>query len=48
MARVAVVVIELERVRKTYGGVRKGRTVAVDVLTLSVASGGVHGFLGPN
>jgi ABC-2 type transport system ATP-binding protein len=45
---VAVVVIELERVRKTYGGVRKGRTVAVDDLTLSVASGGVHGFLGPN
>ena len=41
-------VIELERVRKTYGGVRKGRTVAVDDLTLSVASGGVHGFLGPN
>ena len=48
VARVAVVVIELERVRKTYGGVRKGRTVAVDDLTLSVASGGVHGFLGPN
>ena len=41
-------VIELERVRKTYGGVRKGRTVAVDDLTLSVPSGGVHGFLGPN
>lgn len=48
MARVAFVVIELERVRKTYVGVRKGRTVAVDDLTLSVASGGVHGFLGPN
>jgi ABC-2 type transport system ATP-binding protein len=42
------VVIELERVRKTYGGVRGGRTVAVDDLTLSVPRGGVHGFLGPN
>ncbi|HYN57505.1 MAG TPA: ABC transporter ATP-binding protein [Motilibacterales bacterium] len=41
-------VIELERVRKSYGGVRGGRTVAVDDLTLTVPRGGVHGFLGPN
>lgn len=42
------VVIELEHVRKSYGGVRGGRTVAVDDLSLSVPRGGVHGFLGPN
>ena len=41
-------VIELDRVRKSYGGVRGGRTVAVDDLTLTVPQGGVHGFLGPN
>ena len=41
-------VIELERVRKTYGGVRGSRTVAVDDLTTTVSAGGVHGFLGPN
>ncbi|HEX6887759.1 MAG TPA: ABC transporter ATP-binding protein [Candidatus Nanopelagicales bacterium] len=41
-------VIELEGVRKTYSGVRKGRTRAVDGLTLAVPRGGVHGFLGPN
>ena len=41
-------VIELDRVRKTYGGVRGGRTIAVDDLTLTVPQGGVHGFLGPN
>jgi ABC-2 type transport system ATP-binding protein len=45
---VARVVIELEKVRKSYGGVRGGRTVAVDDLTLTVPRGGVHGFLGPN
>jgi ABC-2 type transport system ATP-binding protein len=42
------VVIELEGVRKTYAGVRSGRTTAVDGLTLAVPRGGVHGFLGPN
>ena len=42
------VVIELEHVRKSYGGVRGARTVAVDDLSLSVPRGGVHGFLGPN
>jgi ABC-2 type transport system ATP-binding protein len=42
------VVIELAGVRKTYSGVRSGRTVAVDGLSLTVPRGGVHGFLGPN
>lgn len=42
------VVIELENVVKSYAGVRRGRTVAVDDLTLAVRRGGVHGFLGPN
>jgi ABC-2 type transport system ATP-binding protein len=42
------VVIELTGVRKTYSGVRSGRTVAVDGLSLTVPRGGVHGFLGPN
>ena len=41
-------VIELEQVRKAYGGLRGHRTVAVDDLTLTVPRGGVHGFLGPN
>ncbi len=41
-------VIELTGVRKTYSGVRSGRTVAVDGLSLTVPRGGVHGFLGPN
>jgi ABC-2 type transport system ATP-binding protein len=45
---VARVVIELENVRKSYGGVRGGRTIAVDDLSLRVPRGGVHGFLGPN
>jgi ABC-2 type transport system ATP-binding protein len=44
----AVVVIELENVRKSYRRVRGGRTVAVDDLSMSVPPGGVHGFLGPN
>lgn len=44
----ARVVIELENVRKSYGGVRGGRTIAVDDLSLRVPRGGVHGFLGPN
>ena len=40
-------VIETTGLRKVYrSGVR--RTVAVDGLDLSVPSGGVHGFLGPN
>jgi ABC-2 type transport system ATP-binding protein len=42
------VVIELEGVRKTYSGRRRGRTTAVDGLTMAVPRGGVHGFLGPN
>jgi ABC-2 type transport system ATP-binding protein len=42
------VVIELEGVHKAYSGVRRGRTTAVDGLTLAVPRGGVHGFLGPN
>jgi ABC-2 type transport system ATP-binding protein len=41
-------VIELEGVRKVYGGIRGRGTVAVDDLTLAVPRGGVHGFLGPN
>lgn len=40
-------VIEIEALRKEYRG-RKGHTVAVDGLSLSVAEGGVFGFLGPN
>src|SRR4051794_9237923 len=40
-------VIETDGLRKVYrSGTR--RTVAVDGLDLSVAAGGVHGFLGPN
>ena len=41
-------VIELAGVRKTYRTVRRGQTLAVDGLTMSVPDGGVHGFLGPN
>ena len=41
-------VIELDDVRKTYRSVRRGSTVAVDGLSLTVPRGGVHGFLGPN
>src|SRR3954454_13738432 len=40
-------VIETDGLRKVYrSGAR--RTVAVDGLDLSVSTGGVHGFLGPN
>jgi ABC-2 type transport system ATP-binding protein len=39
--------IELEGLRKTYRR-RRGRTVAVDGLDLSVPEGSVFGFLGPN
>lgn len=40
-------VIEIEGLRKTYRR-RRGRTVAVDNLSLAVPEGGVYGFLGPN
>ena len=40
-------VIEIEGLRKHYRG-RRGRTVAVDGLDLSVPEGAVYGFLGPN
>jgi ABC-type multidrug transport system ATPase subunit len=40
-------VIEIEGLRKEYRR-RKGRTVAVDGLDLSVPEGSVFGFLGPN
>lgn len=40
-------VVEIEGLRKEYRR-RGGRTVAVDGLDLSVAEGGVFGFLGPN
>lgn len=41
-------VIEIEGLRKEYRRLRRGRTVALDGLDLSVPSGGVFGFLGPN
>jgi ABC-2 type transport system ATP-binding protein len=41
-------VIEVEGMRKEYRRLRRGRTVALDGLDLSVPSGGVFGFLGPN
>lgn len=40
-------IIEVEGLRKEYRG-RRGRTVAVGGLDLSVPEGGVFGFLGPN
>ncbi|MEX2556768.1 MAG: ABC transporter ATP-binding protein [Actinomycetota bacterium] len=40
-------IIEIEGLRKEYRG-RRGRTVAVAGLDLSVPEGGVYGFLGPN
>jgi ABC-2 type transport system ATP-binding protein len=40
-------VVEIEGLRKEYRR-RKGRTLAVDGLDLSVAQGTVYGFLGPN
>src|SRR5688572_2493518 len=39
--------IEIEGLRKSYRR-RGGRTVAIDGLDLTVPSGGVFGFLGPN
>jgi len=41
-------VIEIEGLRKTYRGLRRGRTVALDGLDLEVPEGEVFGFLGPN
>jgi ABC-2 type transport system ATP-binding protein len=41
-------VIEIEGLRKEYRRVRRGATVALDGLDLSVPQGGVFGFLGPN
>jgi ABC-2 type transport system ATP-binding protein len=43
-----VAVIEIEGLRKTYRRLRGRPTVALDGLDLSVAEGGVFGFLGPN
>ena len=40
-------VIEIEGLRKSYRR-RKGTTIAVDGLDLTVPEGGVYGFLGPN
>lgn len=41
-------VIEVSALRKEYRSLRGRRTVAVEGLDLSVSSGGVFGFLGPN
>jgi ABC-2 type transport system ATP-binding protein len=41
-------VIEVEGLRKEYRRLRRGRSLAVDGLDLSVPDGGVYGFLGPN
>jgi ABC-2 type transport system ATP-binding protein len=43
-----VTVIQVEGLHKEYRRLRGGRTIAVDGLDLSVESGGVFGFLGPN
>ncbi|HEY0487706.1 MAG TPA: ABC transporter ATP-binding protein [Mycobacteriales bacterium] len=40
--------IEIEGLRKTFGGAFRGRRVALDHLDLVVEPGRVHGFLGPN
>ena len=40
--------IEVRGLRKEYRSLRGRRTVAVDGLDLSVGTGGVYGFLGPN
>lgn len=44
----AMAVIEIEGLRKEYRRLRRGRTLALDGLDLSVPEGGVFGFLGPN
>jgi ABC-2 type transport system ATP-binding protein len=41
-------VIEVAGLHKAFRGVRRGRQVAVDGLDMTVPTGGVHGFLGPN
>ncbi|MDQ3646338.1 MAG: ATP-binding cassette domain-containing protein [Actinomycetota bacterium] len=41
-------VIEVEGLRKEYRPIRGKRTLAIDGLDLTVGSGGVFGFLGPN
>ena len=41
-------VIELEGLSKDYRRLRGGRVAALDGLDLTVAAGGVFGFLGPN
>ena len=41
-------VIEVQGLRKEYRRLRRGRTVALDGLDLTVPEGGVFGFLGPN
>jgi ABC-2 type transport system ATP-binding protein len=41
-------IIEVDGLSKEYRRVRKGRVRAVDGLDLSVPTGGVFGFLGPN
>lgn len=41
-------VIEVKGLRKEYRSLRRGSTVALDGLDLTVEAGGVYGFLGPN
>jgi ABC-2 type transport system ATP-binding protein len=41
-------VIEIRGLKKEYRRIRRGTTVAVDGLDLTVETGGVFGFLGPN
>ncbi len=41
-------VIEINGLRKTFSGLRRGRQVALDGFDMAVQAGQVHGFLGPN
>ncbi|GAA3727416.1 ABC transporter ATP-binding protein [Plantactinospora mayteni] len=41
-------VIEIDGLRKTFTGLRRGRRVALDGFDMRVEPGQVHGFLGPN
>jgi ABC-type multidrug transport system ATPase subunit len=41
-------VIVFEGLRKEFRSLRRGATVALDGLNLSVPAGGVFGFFGPN
>ncbi|GIG86326.1 ATP-binding cassette domain-containing protein [Plantactinospora endophytica] len=41
-------VIQIDGLRKTFTGVRRGRRVALDGFDMLVEPGQVHGFLGPN